>query len=144
MNLERQNIHIVNFTNEGDKAAFIRKVGMLSGVYTVRISRHLRRRSLEQNRYYWGAILPVVCGGIAEAWGEPITVDEAHLLLKSMFLSRPIVNKQTGQEMARVWPSSKALNTDQFSEYIEKISRFAAESLGCVIPSSYETDRSFQ
>ncbi len=136
MSLERQNIQTINFANDAEKAAFVRKVQGLSGVFNIRISKHQRRRSMEQNRFYWGIILPCICQGIAEAWGERITVDEAHLLLKQKFLSRPLVNQNTGEEMARVWPSSAGLNVAQFSKYIEQIAQFAAQFLGCVIPES--------
>lgn len=138
MSLERNPIQVLNLSDASVKAGFVRRVQGLEGVYAVKIAKYRRRRSLQQNRFYWGAILPVICGGIAEAWGEPITADEAHLLLKQMFLSRPIVNKQTGEEMGRVPPSSASLNVDQFSEYIEKIAKFSAESLGVVLPSAAE------
>ena len=136
MNLDRQNIQIVNFDDAAAKSAFVRRISALTGKFSVRMTKYRARRSGQQNRFYWGIILPCICDGIAEAWGEPITADEVHLLLKQMFLSRPVVNHQTGQEMARVWPSSASLNVADFSAYIEKIAKFAAESLGVVLPES--------
>jgi hypothetical protein len=136
MNLERQNLQIVNFADAVEKSAFVRKVQSLNGKFWVKITKYQRRRSLEQNAFYWGVVLPLVCGGIAEAWGEPIMVDEAHLLMKTMFLSRPIIDHRTGEQMGRVPPSSAKLNVQEFSNYIEQISQFAAASLGCVMPEA--------
>jgi hypothetical protein len=80
-------------------------------------------------------VYPYVAQGMHDQWGDTITSDEAHIFCKGRFLSRPIVNRETGQEMGVAFPSTTKLTTTEFKEYIEKIARFAAESLGVVIPA---------
>ena len=78
------------------------------------------KRSLEANRYYWGIVLVV----FSEHCGyEP---EELHEVLKHRFLSI-----QGG--------STANLDRRQFSAYIERVIRLAAE-MGCVVPPSDAAD----
>ncbi len=128
----------INFGDAAAKSAFVRQVQALDGIFDVSITKRKRKRSNPQNSYYWAAIIPSVAAGLREAWGESLSADEVHILLKDMFLARSIVNRETGEEIGRVHPSSAVLSVEEFSEYIEKIMKFAASSLGTVIPSASE------
>lgn len=136
MNLERSSIQHLNFSDGSVKASFVRKIQLLDGTYRIEMSKVKRRRSNEQNAYLWGIVYPAVSDALYEAWGERLTTDEVHIMMKGMFLSRPIVNRQTGEEISKVWPSSATLNIQQFSEYIEQISKFVAQSFGVCIPEA--------
>lgn len=82
-----------------------------------------RKRSLSQNAWYWGCIVPLL--------GEHIGYDpeEMHEALKERFL-RDRENERDG--LVRI-KSSAALNTAEFSAYCEQCVRLAAE-MGVIIP----------
>jgi hypothetical protein len=93
-------------------------------------------RTLAQNSYYWGVVLPNVQAGLLEAWGESLAADEAHELCRRAFLTRPIYNRNTGAIQSRVPLSTTKLDTAEFADYLEKIIKFAAEQLGTQIPEA--------
>ncbi len=136
INIEKQIAQDVDFSDDHAKAAFIGKLQHLTGIFSIKMSRRKRRRTNQQNKMLWGVIYPAVAAGFLEAWGENFSPDEIHIICKEMFLSRPVVNRDTGEVIARTYPSSAILSVEQFSEYLEKIFRFAGESLGCVVPSA--------
>lgn len=76
----------------------------------------LTTRSNPQNAYYFGVIVDM----ISQETGNEL--EETHELLKVRFL-KPIGKKSTTQ-----------LTTVEFNTYIEKIQRWSAQELGCVIP----------
>ena len=108
--------------------------GRLSGNFYVSITKKQNRRTQQQNKYLFGVVYVCVANGIRESWGESMTTDEAHVYCKDRFLSRPVIDRNTGEIKGKTFPTSKTLSISEFSEYIEKISRFAAESLSVVIP----------
>jgi len=90
------------------------------------------KRSEQQNRYYWGLVIPLVQNGIKDL-GTELTKEETHNFLKSKFNYTEIINKETG-EYIQVPRSTTILNKEAFSEYIAKIQQFSAEFLNVVIP----------
>ena len=107
-----------------------------AGLYWFDLRRCKDQRSLAQNAYLWGVVYPAVARGVSEAWGERITVDEAHEMLKRRFLAKPIINRRNGELMECSTGSSASLDVSEFGEYLDKISKFAAEFLGVEIPQS--------
>ena len=98
----------------------------------------MRRRSIAQNSYYWGVMVPLVRRGLYEAGYDDVkTNDDAHEVLKHVHLKNRIVNKQTG-DVIDIAGSSAALSTPEFNIYVEAICKWAAEFLGVVIPSPNE------
>jgi hypothetical protein len=89
----------------------------------LRVTRHHHSRSLSQNAYYWGVVIPL----LAECCGYED--DEMHHALKHRFL-RDRANEKGGLVLVK---SSAALNTREFTEFIEQCRRLAAE-LGVAIP----------
>ncbi len=141
-NIEQGIPRYVNFSDAAAKEALVSQLRRLTGVYRVSVVKRQRRRSLEQNAFLWGPVYSTIAKGIYDAWGESLSVDEVHILCKSKFLGKPIVNRTTGEEVGRTFPSSAKLDVKQFSEYLENINRFAGEFLGCVIPpaATFEKD----
>lgn len=81
-------------------------------------------RSEQQNRYYWGVVVDLLAAHTG------YTSDEMHEALKMKFLRITLPNlPDTVQSTAR-------LTKDQFSEYIEKIQKWAATEMGCMIPDA--------
>ena len=81
-------------------------------------------RSNPQNKYYFGVVVDMIS---EETGNEP---EETHELLKLKFL------KSMGKA------NTTQLDTKEFNIYIEKIQRWAAQELSCVIPDPNEkTDK---
>jgi hypothetical protein len=126
---------IVNFSDGVQKGGVLGYIRNLTGFYRLTIVRLRNRRSDAQNRYYWGVVVPYVAAGMLEAWGEELTDDQIHFFLKSQFLAKPIIDHNTGEERGITEQASSAkLTTVEFIEYVERIAKFAAESLHVAIP----------
>jgi len=82
-----------------------------------------RIRSLPQNRYYWGVVIPYIC----EETG--MDKDKIHFALKEKFLARR--DKATGLKIVK---STTELTIEQFRLYLDLIQRWAAEFLSVTIP----------
>ena len=90
-------------------------------------------RSLQQNKYYFGSVLPLIKEGLKEiGYREITTVEQTHELMKFMFLKKQIVNENTGEVLETIGSTTK-LTTIEFNDYIDRISQFAAEFLGVEI-----------
>lgn len=101
------------------------------GKFLVEISKH-NKRSNQQNRYYFGLVVPLVKNGIKDM-GTELTTEETHEFLKAKFNYSELVNTETGQ--VELIPRSTTILTKlAFSEYIQHIQQFAAEFLNIVIP----------
>ncbi len=98
----------------------------------------MRKRSVPQNSYYWGVVVPMVRKGLYDAGYDEVTTNEdAHEVLKHIHLRKRIVSKQTG-DVIDISDSSAKLSIPQFNEYIEAICKWASEFLNVVIPSPNE------
>lgn len=86
-------------------------------------------RSSAQNRYLHG----VAYKAISETTGY--TTEEVHEICKAKFLAHTI---HIGEEDMDIPKSTTKLTTDEFSEYVEAIKRWAAETLDCYIPDAGE------
>lgn len=105
--------------------------GRKDGPYTVTIERRHATRSVLQNAWYFGCILPA----LAEHTGY--TVDELHEYCKSRFNPKQvIVTNEHGEivDEQRIGLSTTGLNKLTFGEYCEQIRQWAARDLGVVIP----------
>ena len=107
----------------------------LNGNYQVAIC-EVKKRSNQQSRYYWGAMLPLVRDGLKDmGYDEVKTVEDAHEICKHLFLKREITN---GSETFVISGSSAELSTTGFNEYIENIQRWASTYLSVTIPNPNE------
>jgi len=105
------------------------------------IERKKKKRSLNQNGYYWSCVVPIVKQGLLDAGWEREKVnsnDAVHELLKHLFCPQlEVVNEQTGEVM-KMPPTTTALTTTNMMEYFEDITRWAAEFLNITIPEPNE------
>ena len=90
-----------------------------------------KRRSTDQNSYYWGVVLKL----LADHTGY--NVDEMHEICKYNFLG--IDNKELAGENIPIINSTRTLSTSDFMGYIEEIKQWAT-TLGVVIPDPNEQD----
>lgn len=92
-----------------------------------------RNRSNQQNRYYWGVIIPLVQSGLEDVTGEMRSKNEVHEFLKFNFNYKEIVNQSTG-EIYREPKTTTTNSTTDMEVYHEEIRRFAHEFLSVEIP----------
>ncbi len=105
------------------------------GRYELKITRR-NKRTLPQNRYYWGVCVALVHEGLKDM-GHEVSIEDTHDFLRSKFNYKEIVNEVTG-EVERIPMSTAEMTKEQFSNYVEKIQHFAAEFLSVTIPSPNE------
>jgi len=105
----------------------------------ITFSKPKKSRSNNQNRFYWGVVLPLVQNGLLEATGELRSCDNIHykILLPLFAPLNEIINKDTGQCLNERLTSSE-MTTTQFCEYIMEVQKWGAEFLGIDIPSPNE------
>lgn len=82
-----------------------------------------RIRSMPQNKYYWGVVIPYIC----EETG--MDKDQVHYALREKFLSKRDINTSL-----LIVKSTTELTIEQFRWYIDSIQRWAAEFLHINIP----------
>ncbi len=105
----------------------------------ITFSKPKKSRSNNQNRFYWGVVLPLVQNGLLEAAGELRSCDNIHykILLPLFAPLNEIINKDTGESLNERLTSSE-MTTTQFCEYIMEVQKWGAEFLGIDIPSPNE------
>lgn len=105
---------------------------MTNGSVTVTIEKKSRKRSNQQNAYYWGVIIPLCKRGFNDL-GHDLNDEDTHTFLKSKFNALDIVFEDTG-EVFPLGRSTTEMDTIDFMMYVEKIQQFAAEILNTIIP----------
>lgn len=86
----------------------------LGETVTLYVSSRRPKRTIQQNRYYWGVYLPL----IAEETGEQ-NLDALHKLFTGKFLSEGIT--EVLGEKVRMVRSTTSLSKSEFAEYIMAI-----------------------
>lgn len=115
-----------------DRPAFDAAVGdMKAGAVEVTVKHLYAKRSLSQNAYYRGVVVPLIADALTDAWGEDISEEEAHDQLKSLFNVRTI---DTENGTVSLIGSTSKLTTVEFSAYVEKCVQWAASFLSINIP----------
>lgn len=127
---------IYDLSKPRHRSALISRVQGLDGKYRVTLKKVFRGRSVNQNAFYWAAVIPCLASAITESWGETISNGETHIFLKDKFLSQPVINRKTGEVMGFKQDSTTKLNVSQFCEYLDKIIKFAGEFLNVEVPEA--------
>jgi hypothetical protein len=97
----------------------------LFGAVEIVIKRVRATRSNQQNRFWWGVVVPTLgehCG---------YTNDEMHEALKHKFLRLDADPDQFGLVRVR---STATLNTKEFTDLIENVVTWAGSEFGIAIP----------
>jgi hypothetical protein len=113
------------------------------GWYEIEAKEKRAKRSLGQNAYFHGVMLPIVLDGLRDAgWDEIEDLDDAKDLVKDMFARFNLVNNKTGEMVTRIKPTHK-MSTVEFIEFCDKIIKWGAEWLGIQIPYPNEYLKEF-
>jgi hypothetical protein len=110
------------------------------GMYRIPLERCKDQRSLSQNAYMWGVVLPYVAKGMTDAWGEKIDVNQAKAAMQKQFLTRPICD-QNGEVKAEYIVGTSELSTAEFATFIDQVIQFAADMLGVAVPPASQYER---
>lgn len=124
----------MNMDDANLKRILIDTIKRAKGLHWWHFQRCRSQRSLAQNCYWWGVVIKTAQAAISEAWGENLSDDETHVLMREAFLRRPVVDRNTGEVKAWITPSSTELDTKEFGEFIEKAVAWLAETFGVVVP----------
>lgn len=100
---------------------------------TITIAQPERPRSDRQNKYYWSCIIPFFRDAIEAKWGDRISKQEAHEILKEKFNSVERVNEATG-EILRIPKTTKDNSTYSQEVYHEDCRRFILEFFSIEVP----------
>lgn len=110
---------------------------LVDGSYKCKIDKG-RKRSLMQNAYYHGVVVPLVREGLVNnGFREVKTNEDAHEVMKALFLKRKIKNEESG-DIIEINGSTQKLTTVEFMTYLEEIAQWAASYLGITIPQPNE------
>ena len=95
----------------------------------------LRRkfRSLKQNSYYFGVIIPLAVKAISDEWGEVWSKSKTHEFFKNRFLFNERVNEQTA-EIIQIPKSTTDNSTIEQEEYHLKCVEFLREWFNVEVP----------
>lgn len=110
---------------------FVNDLKLLAGSLIQIVVNKAGKRSSPQNRYYWGAVLPIVRQGLKDL-GTEMNTEQVHTLMKFKFLLIEYVTNDG--EVLKSIGSTKDLNKEQFNEYVEQIKQWSAEYLNVYIP----------
>lgn len=100
----------------------------------IKIEKFKKKRSTQQNRFYYGIVIPIVQNCLKEA-GHIMTNESTHDLIKLKFLKETLfVNETTGEVIERI-KSTTELSTSQFMDLLAEINNFTFEYFGVSLPS---------
>jgi len=99
----------------------------------ITVQRAQNKRSLEQNAYYWKCIVPSMQKAVHEMWGDDISKEEAHALLKDRFSSIERFHVATG-ELVKIPVSTTENGTMDQEDYHEKCRVWMKEMFGVTVP----------
>ena len=100
----------------------------------IKIEKFKKKRSTQQNRFYYGIVVPIVQNCLKEA-GHIMTNESTHDLIKLKFLKETLfVNETTGEVIERI-KSTTELSTSQFMDLLAEINNFTFEYFGVSLPS---------
>ncbi len=103
------------------------------GKHLIRISTY-SKRSLRQNAYYHGVVVPMVRQGLFDAGYMEVTENEdAHEIIKHLFLKKKYASDTNGDEVV-ITGSTRKLTTVEFNQVLAEVIQWAAAYLSIVIP----------
>lgn len=103
------------------------------GRYVVKIENR-NKRTLPMNAYLHGVLIPEFRNALVNCgYDEVKNDDQAKKILKAMFLTTSITNKETGEVINYVKDTSD-LTTLEMSALFDEVIKFAAENMSYQIP----------
>ena len=124
-------LHIYN------RSAFDQDIKLFhSKEVTIKIERKKKSRSIDQNAFLHGVVIPMAREAFLEV-GYRYSIDETKTDLKRMFAVYEKVNEQTG-ELREYIKATSEMTTTEMMDFIAQVQQWAAEFAGVVIPDPKE------
>jgi len=101
-------------------------------VVYVLVERLKFNRSTDQNKRYWGMLVPLAAEVLSADRPLPLSKDQTHEVLKLAFIG----HDQTA--LGPVPKSSAALNTEEFAAFSNRIEHWLLHDHGIVVPAKDE------
>lgn len=100
--------------------------------------RKYKKRSNNENAFYWGVWIPILQRAILDTWGEIRDANDVHEIIKLNCNYEEKINEDTGS-FVRVPKSSTELNTYEWEfEFKQKIRQFALDFFNVTLPEPNE------
>ena len=110
---------------------------LVDGSYLLNIE-SFKKRSLQQSAYYWSVCVPMVKDGLLKmGFNEVKSNDDAHLVMKHLFLKKKITSEISGEEII-VETSTTELTKEAFNFFLEDVWQWGSQYLGIQIPQPNE------
>lgn len=127
-------VEVVNLSDVRQKRALMQRIQTLNGLYEVSLKPRKITRTLNQNSYYFVAVVQPFRDWLREQYGDPqIDLDQAHEMLKVRILGVDETLVDSTGEVLRLIPRSKTLDTWEFGQYVDKCAAWLAEFCGIVV-----------
>lgn len=124
---------LLNMDDVRDKRSLMSRIGSLTGLWEFKLKERKRTRTLDQNRYYWVAVVTPWLEWLRAEYGDPdIDKEQAHELLKGAVLGRQALKNAKGEEV-EVSRRTRDMKTDEFARYVEAAALFLAAFAGIVV-----------
>lgn len=126
---------LVNLSDPSVKRQMMAEIGRLTGLYEYYLKPRKRTRSLDQNAYYWAAVVQPFTDWLRETYGDSqVDKEQAHEMLKVKILG--LQERQIEGETISLIPRSRTLTVEEFGEYIEKCAAWLAEFCEIIVVPS--------
>lgn len=89
------------------------------------------KKSIQQLRYFYGVILPVIKNSLEELQGEELTKEEVIMFLKGKYFYEEVA---MGGEFVKLPMSFSKATKEEVTKFITRVLQFANEVLGAHIP----------
>lgn len=123
----------IDFSRETEKRKLYKLLKSLKPVpYVLKIKKWQKKRSISQNKYYWGVVIEILS---SETGFFP---EEMHDVLKKKFNPKVKVLKQTGEELL-IGGTTTEMETLEFENYLESVRTWALTELDIYIPLPNES-----
>ena len=103
------------------------------GKYRLLIEKLRRKKSNSQLAWLFGFVYPLVLKGFNDAGWEFTTIAEVDEYCKSMFSSKEVLNRHTG-EIMNIPGLKRDMTTTEMMTYVDTIRNWSAEYLNVNIP----------
>lgn len=103
------------------------------GRYDMIIQKHVKNKSNPQLGYLFAGVYPLVLQALNDAGWEFTSIDEVDEYCKSMFSSREIINRHSG-EIMDIPGLKRNMTTTEMMTYVDAIRDWCSEYLNVYIP----------
>ncbi len=115
------------------RKSFDKEISEQKNMYVrVTVEKAKKKRSNQQNRYWWGVCIPYLKNGFKDL-GYRLDSEETHDFVKHKFCRSEIISVETGEILETVKGTSK-MSTTEFMDLIADIQEWAAIFMNVEIP----------